>query len=330
MKKFNPEKELQKIQERGKNENNSRLSNMYVPLLVIACSCLAMAGITFSANLANDSKKEYTVRIDIINGDEDTYVKTVKEGAFSDTITSLNSFGSIECTSGNLSYNAETNTISSPYIDRNTSCVLSFMDDVVKKIEYGNLNSVVDNTGVSYYYPADASDNYIKIKDMMFRIVRINGDGTYRIILNDSVLNSSYNSYISYMESDMKKVLDDWFNVNFSNESYVVLGGYDITNYVDLDINNLVNIEGYAYVGVGTLSAREVALITKDSIGESYFSKGSGMYLMNVNGADKVYAYIDGQITGVSPETTLGLKPVINVSGELEGLGTESNPYILK
>lgn len=327
MRKFNPEKELQKVQNNKKNVNSSKLSNMYVPLLIIACSCLAMVGITFSANLADSSKNEYVVRIDIINGNEDSYVKKVKEGAFSDTILSNNSFGSIKCSSGNLSYNPDTNVISAPYVNQNTSCVLVFMDDVVKDIKYEDLNSITDNTGISYYYKADSKDNYIKIKDMMFRIVRINGDGSYRLILNDSVLASDYGTSLDFIDSNVRATLNNWFESNFANEEYVVDGDFDITNYAEINYKNLLNDEGFGFFKVGTLSVNEVDLITKDVEEPGYLSN---MYLMNYNGIGKIFAYLDGQITSVTPDTRLTLRPVINVVGELEGTGTINNPYVLK
>lgn len=327
MRKFNPEKELQKVQNSKKNINSSKLSNMYVPLLIIACSCLAMVGITFSANLAEGSKNEYTVKIDLINGKETSYVKQVKEGAFSDTILSDNSFGSIECSSGSLHYNPQTGTISSPYLNQNTSCVLAFMDDVVKNIEYDNLNSVIDNSGVSYYYKADAQDNYIKIKDMMFRIVRINGNGSYRVMLNDSILSSDYGNSLDFLDSKAREALNNWYAVNFMNDDYVIDWDFDITNYSEINYENLLNDEGFGFFKVGTLSVNEVDLITKDVEEPGYLSN---MYLMNYNGIGKVFAYINGAITSVTPDTQLILKPVINVVGELEGTGTVNNPYILK
>ena len=135
MKKFNPEKELKKVQfKSSSNVNSTKLSNLYIPSLVIACSCLAMAGITFSAKLVDDSKDIYSINVEIINGNETSYAQKVKRGPFSDTITSVNSFGSLECTSGNLNYDEESGTISSPYVTENTRCVLVFRPDVVKNI----------------------------------------------------------------------------------------------------------------------------------------------------------------------------------------------------
>ena len=43
-----------------------------------------------------------------------------------------------------------------------------------------------DDYGTSYYFRGNINNNYIKINDMLFRIVRINGDGTIRIILDEN------------------------------------------------------------------------------------------------------------------------------------------------
>lgn len=331
MKKFNPEKELKKVQfKSSSNVNSTKLSNLYIPSLVIACSCLAMAGITFSAKLVDDSKDIYSINVEIINGNETSYVQKVKRGPFSDTITSVNSFGSLECTSGNLNYDEESGTISSPYVTENTRCVLVFRPDVVKNIEYDGLNMISDNLGTSYYYKASATDNYVKIKDMLFRIVRINGDGTYRLILNDIIMSSNYGVRNDYYMSDIKVNLEKWFSSNFNGEEYLVEGDYDVTNYSGYDLDNIINFEGYALGYVGMLSVREAELMTKDENGISFFDSVNGIYLSNPNGVTNVYAYKNGEIISVDSNTILNVRPVINVKGTLEGEGTLNNPYTIK
>lgn len=331
MKKFNPDKELQKVQfKNASNENSTKLSNLCIPVLVIACSCLAMAGITFSANLVDDGKEIYTVRVEVINGNETSYVQKVKRGPFSDTITSINSFGSLECTSGDLYYDEATGTISSPYVTENTSCVLAFRTDVVKNIEYDGLNMISDNTGISYYYKADATDNYVKIKDMLFRIVRINGDGTYRLVLNDVVMSSDYGTRNDYYMSNIKGTLENWFNANFKEEEYLVEEDYDVTNYSGYDLDSLTNFEGYYLGYVGMLSVREVDLMTRDINGAGFINSTNGIYLNNPNGVTNVYAYRNGEIISVEANTVLNVRPVINIKAEFEGEGSLNNPYVIK
>lgn len=330
MKKFNPEKEFENLKKKkNKTLSRSTLSNMYVPLLIIGCSCMALLGATFSLKLTDDTKNEYLIKVDIINGNEDSLQRYVKEGAFSATVTSNNSFGSIECSSGELKYDAMTSTIYSPYINKNTSCVLSFMDDQVKELKFQDLGQVNDELGLSYYYKADAKDNYVSLNNMIFRIIRINGDGTYRLMLDDNVLASVYGNSASYSGSNLESTLNSWFNNNFANANYVVRNPFDAYAVTEVTGDNLINFTGYIDSYVGTLSANEMALITKDVENISYNISG-GMYLMNTDGDEMAYAYRDGEIVLVPLNTNLVVRPVINVKGNLVGDGTINSPYILE
>ena len=51
-----------------------------------------------------------------------------------------------------------------------------------------------DNDGDSYYYRGAVSNNYVLFAGITWRIVRINGDGTIRIIMQDSSLKDIFNT----------------------------------------------------------------------------------------------------------------------------------------
>ena len=57
------------------------------------------------------------------------------------------------------------------------------------------LNTAPDDYGTSYYYRGNVVDNYIKFAGLIWRIVRINGDGSIRILLNDTNLVSKFNNF---------------------------------------------------------------------------------------------------------------------------------------
>ncbi len=67
------------------------------------------------------------------------------------------------------------------------------------------LNTAPDDYGTSYYYRGNVLDNYVSFAGKTWRIVRINGDGSVRLLLNASAGTSTYNSkindnaYIGYM-----------------------------------------------------------------------------------------------------------------------------------
>ena len=117
-----------------------------------------------------------------------------------------------------------------------------------------------DAYGDSYYYRGNVTNNYVKFADKYWRIVRINGDGTVRVIydgtsahangdnsadrqIGTSAFNSGHddNAYVGYMygqtgastytaahantnDSTIKAYIDNWYKTNIlgtANEEYL-------------------------------------------------------------------------------------------------------------
>ena len=132
----------------------------------------------------------------------------------------------------------------------------------VTKVEsqYGYLCKAKDAYGDSYYYRGNVTNNYVKFAGFYWRIIRINGDGTVRVIydgtsahangesnedrqIGTTAFNSSYNdnAYVGYMygktgastyaethantnNSTIKTYLDTWYENNIkgtTNEQYI-------------------------------------------------------------------------------------------------------------
>ena len=124
----------------------------------------------------------------------------------------------------------------------------------------GYLCKALDAYGDSYYYRGNVTNNYVKFADKYWRIVRINGDGTVRVIYDGTSahangessedrqigtpkFNSSYddNAYVGYMygqtgastyaaahantnDSAIKAYIDNWYKTNIvgtANEQYL-------------------------------------------------------------------------------------------------------------
>ena len=88
------------------------------------------------------------------------------------------------------------------------------------------LNNAPDDYGTSYYYRGNVLDNYVSFADKTWRIVRINGDGSIRIILEDagilSVFGESGGS-LSAPTSNSQKENKVQFLPNSSNDSDIQL-----------------------------------------------------------------------------------------------------------
>ena len=124
----------------------------------------------------------------------------------------------------------------------------------------GYLCKAKDAYGDSYYYRGNVTNNYVLFADKYWRIVRINGDSTVRVIyegtsahangessddrqIGTSAFNSSYNdnAYVGYMygttgastyaaahantnDSTIKAYIDNWYKTNIlgtANEQYL-------------------------------------------------------------------------------------------------------------
>ena len=100
--------------------------------------------------------------------------------------------------------------------------------------------STATNTGAStYYFRGNVENNYVSFAGFIWRIVRINEDGTIRIVMQDGInnnvtyeFNSNTNnySYMYYTNSEAKATLESWYQTNIGSKSdlanKVVSGNY--------------------------------------------------------------------------------------------------------
>ena len=95
-------------------------------------------------------------------------------------------------------------------------------------VKFGNGNVVGEYSTDNYEFTSN------KEKELIWRIIRVNEDGTIRMILDDAIavtnlpsrgyeFNSTYRDYIymyysnSNIEGGVKKTVDDWYNTNIGN-----------------------------------------------------------------------------------------------------------------
>ena len=98
------------------------------------------------------------------------------------------------------------------------------------------LYSKTTSTGTTYYFKGAVENNYVKFADKVWRIVRINENGTMRLITQDNVIssqkfNSAYNTYdkMYYTNSEIKTAVENWYKTNISDKGFdekVVNGNY--------------------------------------------------------------------------------------------------------
>jgi len=229
----------------------------------------------------------------------------------------------------------------------------------VATTEEGLITSV-DDYGTTYYFRGASSKNHVLINDLKFRIVRINGDGTVRLVYDGQTeeLKKYYETFekYEYNQTIVNTYLRSWVNANL--EDYAnYLANYKYCNDLNLENNDFLalsrlkvdNIPSFVCLGdkvlnkVGLLTADEViyagATLNEDnksfylyneSITESYYTMTSASlssnayYLFMVNENGKV-------ITGTSGGNLGAVRPVINIikTATVTGNGTVNDPYQL-
>ena len=93
----------------------------------------------------------------------------------------------------------------------------------------GLYKSTATNTGKpTYYFRGNVENNYVSFAGFTWRIVRINEDGTIRMIMQDGinnnseyVFNSNYDNYtyMYYTNSEAKTQLESWYQKNIGSKS---------------------------------------------------------------------------------------------------------------
>ena len=101
------------------------------------------------------------------------------------------------------------------------------------------LYAAVDDLGMSYYFRGAVNDNWVKFgkdssgNDMYWRIIRINGDGSIRMIYSGTTAPTSSTSTV--MTGTKTQIDRGKFNANFNNPAYA---GYMYTLNVQHGIEN--------------------------------------------------------------------------------------------
>ena len=262
----------------------------------------------------------------------------------------------------------------------------SFKETILRDNQFGELVSPIgtvsttnegllvseDELGQTYYFRGSVDNNYVKMNNLMFRIVRINGDGSVRLVLDNTLEDNSYylrrinktNEYLNNMifdNSDIKKVLDEWYNTNLlSADNYIASSNFCYDNafylqneseyftnsYDRIYVSNAasLNCQEGIYVGkVGLLSIDEViyAGASKDGTNNSYYLYNPSILnnwwtmsssKVNVQ-SNNVNNYLITSGGGIDLEGKLnssyGIRPVISLdkSVKVSGMGTLENPY---
>lgn len=217
------------------------------------------------------------------------------------------------------------------YIENNTTDIES-ITNLSKRVTAEHANqSYFKNINSNYYFVGNTDKNYVKYKNITWRIVKITNNNS-TVLISDEPLTSLAFGSNTYEESP----ITDWLNETDNEESGILtnaIGSDYLTNTnacIDTldDTKNITCDDIYDEYQISLLSMFDYA---NAGSSDSYINNGYYTYLSNTNNDNEVW-YIDdeGKLNTNDGTDIYSIKPVITLNSTVEltsGDGTKDNPY---
>ena len=217
-----------------------------------------------------------------------------------------------------------------------------------------------DDYGTTYYFRGASSNNNVLINGFNFKIVRINGDGTVRLVLDGQTeaLKKYYETLekYSYKDSTVYTYLLAWVDNNLgdyasylANHKYCDDNSFENGEFLALSRLKQDNIPSFICLGDKVLS--KVGLLTADEViyaGATLNEDNQNFYLYNENVSANTYLLTSASlissayypfmlstngkvVTNDTGANYRSVRPVITVikTATVTGTGTVNDPYVL-
>ena len=374
MAKFNREKVLRQLEFKRKWRSYSRYVYIAVPCVLCCLLCLYFAYSKFFV-----SEEQAVIRStvgDFIHGD--VVIGAYIDGEYSSTIPGKNDgyvVDKVSCDNGAVGeWNNDDWGLLTINLSKRTKCNVYFK----KGIKIGNLVASVDELGkcptvnedgsvnvtgieatdgylcsakdaygTSYYYRGNVTNNYVKFADKYWRIVRINGDGTVRVIYDGTSAHANGES------SEDRQIGTSAFNlywkkdnVQESTRSYIyydnagvgyMYGNRDgiIEPSTQYSTSSYTNTNTYYIAKEYTYNASTDRFTLKDPIavlGSAMTSDYVGYYTFNRTSSSGSYQYVYKitSVTAGSSSARVGYKYVTYGTTSKEKAQTNTNDSTIK
>jgi len=261
--------------------------------------------------------------------------------------------------------------------NKNWCATKRYTDDILNVEEYSNSCEVIQSVklgnivvalstnedglyqyGQQYYYRGENPNNYIKLGDILFRIISIDENKNIKVISNESLYNLTWNTksitdnnynilrednlayYLNYSETlnknfDNLRRTSDILEYNWNNGKIIYA---DKKLFSELSQNesskNVTAVVGLPsaldYINASLDNNCLLDSLRNNECGIDNYLNISENYFTMSNSDDSVWAVSsDGKLYETSLNMKLGVRPVIVLSNniKLSGKGTNESPY---
>lgn len=206
----------------------------------------------------------------------------------------------------------------------------------------------------SQYFRGAVTNNYVKFANFWWRIIRINGDGTVRLIYDETTRALSGVKYSDnssdFSTSDLKEALENWLTSNIGNNVNITNGHYyndqseDAFSRAALAEPTLQFInQNYDYIGKVAIITSDEAMLAglnlNDYNNSNYLQNQQNTFTMSLYGIYstnirmfRIYTTTEGiKLYWYNAKNTFFANPVINLKADVQvtGTGTIDDPYVV-
>lgn len=221
----------------------------------------------------------------------------------------------------------------------------------------------IDDRGVTYYFRGNVLNNYVNFANLRWRIIRINGDNTVKLILDENAeelteyYTSTDNNYFAYVNTNIKSYLSNWYQSNLAPyEKFIASGKVcDNSQYTGTDdyifqaSQRLLVDHNPTFNCLGSSISTKISIITADEVeyaGGLVGVSNTNYYLYNQDiynpswtitpskGSNREFYPFTVSVNGALEENNIGsvkrgVRPVINIVKDVPvtGKGTKDEPY---
>ena len=180
----------------------------------------------------------------------------------------------------------------------------------------------------SYIYKGEKVNNYLKFSGFMFRIMKINSDGSVRIILDEPINSLFYDKKnTDYIKSDINAYLNDVF-LNKLDVSKLAKSSTCLDKVTNLNSVTCNNVNTDYYVSLPNvkdfLNSKQENSYMKNSSGESFWlSSYNNIEAWTSNGSN---------LSSSKVSNTYAVKPILTLKNSnilYRGTGTKEDPYVI-
>ena len=213
-----------------------------------------------------------------------------------------------------------------PKVDSTDGSVL-LGRDIVGKTEFatGDEDGLFSQSG-SYIYKGDVKNNYLKYNNMLWRIVRINGDNSIDIILDDYISVLPWNSKVSsFTESEIYNYLNNDF-LNNLDKSTLVSASFCEDKIDDLGKITCEKQNSNSYVKL--LDIANFLSSVRDK--KTYLIKDDEIFWLGNYSTDKIWHTNGYNVSQSDANIFYEIRPMVrlkNTTVYKEGDGTIDKPY---